>query len=767
MKIIFDARATCVLSNDQFLEQLPMEQLLKLREKTTIVWCSTSGLEEEEEEEGDDLELDDYQPEDIAFLQYTSGSTGKFILHSSVYVYYNFYSHSFTVAYPHTLRARMNTCTYTYTHMHARTHTHSCSGSPKGVMVTFSNLQHNLEHIIVPCLHATSSSIDVSFLPHYHDLGLIGCYLLVLYLGASGYYMSPFTFIKRPSILVQALSKFRGTHGKAPNFAFELIVSRGFPPDVDLSSVQCLANGAEPVDVGTMKQFQVALAPHGLKRGVARGAYGLAEHTLFATCATDEEAFVTVGPRINCGKPLPAVTLKIVDPETCIEVEEGEEGEIWLHSGSVAAGYWEKEEASVATFEARIAGEPEPSYLRTGDLGSMKDSRLFVSGRSKDLIISRGQNIHPQDIELRMDTLCADEPLRSGRNAAFQYEHTVPANPTVADPNEMGAGVRVRRGVGYVTELRRPGELDQHERTLLAEKLAVHISVEFQVEVVAVAFLGPRTIPRTTSGKKQRSACRLKLANGTLNEIYKWVPKGDGDKLEEASRETSQKPPQRKASKHLKPTAGKSAPLPTTPSHRHKLSLAPPEGTPRSGATMSPATKRRNSLNTLTAVIGQTLGTDQLRPTSNIWTHGCNSILVVQISERLKRELGFAVEPHVLFTHQTPQAIMEKLQRSLLGVPSPDGKEEVKKSPMPRTRCERETTRWQSEAGGDEGEGVWPLDMTEALQLSGVGGGPAVEIASRSRRGGKEEAVIVGMACTFAGKKTQRQYSVPTPNSCV
>ena len=364
-------------------------------------------------------------------------------------------------------------------------------------MPTHASLLHNLQ-LMETTMKTDSSMIEISFLPHFHDMGLICSYLQVLYSGGTGYFMSPFTFVENPAIWIQAFSKYRGTHAKAPNSAFELVLRKGFPEDIDLSSVHYMLDSSEPVYMNTISRFESTLAPYGLRKNSVRAGYGLAEHTVFL-CGAQEEDPVVINGRISCGRPIHGVRVKIVDQETHTEVQEGEEGEIWVRSSSKTLGYWEKENETKEIFQARVYKsnneKSKRSYLRTGDLGFVKDGHVFVSGCAKDLIIVHGRNIHLGDIELRVES-----EMRPGRSAAFEYEYT----PMEEEDSKVQIMQAIRsKGIGYVAELRSPNEHTPAKLHSLSERIAATISLEFQVEVAVLAFIS--SMPQTTSG---RSLCK-------------------------------------------------------------------------------------------------------------------------------------------------------------------------------------------------------------------------------------------------------------------
>ena len=591
------------------------------------------------------------------------------------------------------------------------------AGFPKGVMPTHANLLHNLK-LMAAVMQTDESMVEVSFLPHFHDMGLICSYLQPLYSGGKGYFMSPVTFIENPGIWIEAFSRYKGTHSKAPNFAFELVLRKGFPGDIDLGSVRYITDGSEPVYTETITRFESALAPYGLKKNSIRVGYGLAEHTVFLCGAQDQDP-ETVNSRISCGKPTMGVTVKIVDPETRSEVPEGIEAEIWVHSESKAIGYWEKEDETKHTFQAQLVNDSTRSYLRTGDLGFIKQGQLFVSGRRKDLMVIHGRNIHPSDVELRLESQL--DALRAGRCAAFEYEYICTSFQDTIPT----------RGVGFVAEIRFPEQHTPSDLHLLAEQVVATITLDFQVEVPVVVFIRPRTMPRTTSGKRQRLQCKKQLIAGLLSEIYHWSKFKISPHSDATPHNT--KPHTSVLPSILEPESElEKSDFPTSPNTPNAVALNSQRKTKKSpsvtseisrkGVSPCKSPKRRSSLDTLTATVSTILGVT-LQPHSNIWAYGCNSLKAVQISQILQAEFGFTVEPHVLFTHQTPKALLEKLTRNLLSAESPEKKEKERiqgkglRLPVPQPQLSKD--------------------------------GPQPTSSSRHRN---EDIAIVGMACCFAGK---------------
>jgi hypothetical protein len=503
-------------------------------------------------------------------------------------------------------------------------------------MPSYNSLLHNLE-TMKQIMKTDSSMVEISFLPHFHYMGLVCSYLQPLYHGGTGYFMSPSTFVQNPGLWLKAFSMYKGTHAKAPNLAFELVLKKGFPDNLDLSSAHYLVNGSEPVYDETIQRFESSLAPSGLKRNTVRAGYGLAEHTMYLCGVWDKEDPTIASGRISCGQPTAGVTVKVVDPDSLREVPVGEEGEIWVNSESKALGYWEKKEETQKVFEAKLDNFSDRTYLRTGDLGFIKNSEVFISGQLRDLIIYNGRKIHPNDIEMRIES--SFYALRSGRTVACQLKG--------------GSEVQCNE-VTYVAELRSPKGFSTVEFQSLAMKIASIISLDFQVQVEAVVFIQPRTLPLTTSGKRQRTLCKHMLLNKTLEVVYHWsraMPAATVDEVR-ANADSDTSSPKPIDDKKVRPTRKDQMML---KSERRK--------------STSPLPMHRKSLHTITARMSDVLGV-QLQPDSNIWEYGCNSVKAIQLSQCFQSEYGFAIEPHLFFTHQTPLALMGKLQRCLLSVTS-------------------------------------------------------------------------------------------------
>jgi 8-amino-7-oxononanoate synthase len=419
-------------------------------------------------------------------------------------------------------------------------YTSGSTGTPKGVMLSHENLLHNSLRIM-QAFEITRSQSGVFWLPSFHDMGLIGGILVPLYGGKFNVLMSPVAFLQKPLRWLQAIAKYRATISGGPNFAYELCVRKTTPEQraaLDLSSWSLAFNGAEPVRAETLDAFAEAFAVSGFRREAFYPCYGLAESTLMVTGgmkfekpvirgfdATSLEtgtavsrAATAAGVRrlVGSGRELDGQDVHIVDPQTCEALPPGRVGEIWVAGPSVAQGYWNRPEESQATFGAMLAQpaaaepgaavsrwQPNPGpYLRTGDLGFFEDGELFVTGRLKDLIIIRGRNHYPQDIERSVEEACG--LVRAGSVAAFAVDH------------------EGRERVVVVAELER-GKREAAEMAAAFEAIRSRLAKEHEVAAEGIVLVRPNSVPKTSSGKIQRHACKRQFLDGTLEVIEQHV----------------------------------------------------------------------------------------------------------------------------------------------------------------------------------------------------------------------------------------------------
>ncbi|WP_328483767.1 fatty acyl-AMP ligase [Streptomyces sp. NBC_00377] len=392
-------------------------------------------------------------------------------------------------------------------------YTSGSTSAPRGVVVTHGNLMDN-ERVITERMGHTPDVIAryggemfVSWLPVYHDMGLIGPVLNTLYLGVTATLFSPLHFLQRPDRWLTAVSRYRPHTSGGPNFAYELALKHATPAlldTLDLSSWQVAFNGAEPVRAATLRRFSETCAPAGFRSEALYPCYGLAEATLMVTGGTvgappvllESGAGDADTAAVGCGRPGEGVTVVIADPEAAQERPEGEIGEIWVRSASVAKGYWRNALATRESFRATLPGH-EGRFLRTGDLGFLRDGELFVTGRLKDLMVIDGRNHYPQDLELSAET--SHPALRPGCTAAFSVDSGDAGERPVLiaelAPESVGESEKI-------TDLIRAAIGDAHG-------LSVH----------DVVLVHPGTIPKTSSGKIQRRASRTAYLDATLSPV--------------------------------------------------------------------------------------------------------------------------------------------------------------------------------------------------------------------------------------------------------
>ena len=399
-------------------------------------------------------------------------------------------------------------------------YTSGSTAAAKGVMVSHGNLVEN-SALIARGFGSEEGFQGVSWLPLYHDMGLIGSVLQTIYRGGTCAMLSPVAFLQRPIRWLQAISDAGASISGGPNFAYDLCVRKIAPEQkagLDLSSWTVAFNGAEPVRAETLDRFAEAFAPCGFRREAFLPCYGLAEATLMVAggpplmarrivsvsgagiernevrpAAPDE---ANARALTECGPVGDGQTVVIADPETRLRCAAARIGEIWVAGPTVAQGYWNRPEATEETFRARLADSGVGPFLRTGDLGFLQEGRLYVTGRLKDLIIIRGRNVYPQDIE--WTTHQAHPALRTEGGAAFAVEIAGEERLVIVQEAE-----RVR------------GE----EAEVVARAIRQAISEQHELDVYAVCLIKPLSLPKTSSGKVQRHACRDGYLAGTLETI--------------------------------------------------------------------------------------------------------------------------------------------------------------------------------------------------------------------------------------------------------
>ncbi|WP_327426718.1 fatty acyl-AMP ligase [Streptomyces sp. NBC_01236] len=409
-------------------------------------------------------------------------------------------------------------------------YTSGSTSAPRGVMVTHGNLLDN-ERVITERMGHTPDVIAeydhelfVSWLPVYHDMGLIGPVLNTVYLGVTATLFSPLHFLQQPQRWLTAIDRYRPHTSGGPNFAYELCLKHATPElldGLDLSRWKVAFNGAEPVRAATLRRFTETFGVAGFRREALYPCYGLAEATLMVTGSTVETPPALVeaagtGPHagaadaaaVSSGRPGPGMIVVIADPERQEPLPEGEIGEIWVAGASVAKGYWRNTLATRETFRATLK-DREGRFLRTGDLGFLRDGELFVTGRLKDLMVIDGRNHYPQDLELSAEM--SHGALRPGCTAAFSVDSAVDG----AVDSAVDGGVQGEQPV-IVAEMAPEAAGDSDKITDLIRSA---IGEAHGLSVREVVLVHPGTIPKTSSGKIQRHASRAAYLAGTLSVV--------------------------------------------------------------------------------------------------------------------------------------------------------------------------------------------------------------------------------------------------------
>ncbi|MGL6225813.1 MAG: aminotransferase class I/II-fold pyridoxal phosphate-dependent enzyme [Thermoguttaceae bacterium] len=402
-------------------------------------------------------------------------------------------------------------------------YTSGSTGTPKGVVLSHGNLIHNSRLIQLGFEH-TRHDLGVFWLPSYHDMGLIGGILQPIYCGRPNVLMSPLSFLQSPFRWLAAITRYRGTTSGGPNFAYDLCVRKireNQIDQLDLSSWKVAFNGAEPVQAETLETFARKFERCGFKYEAFYPCFGLAEATLMVTggYVAEPPCIRTFNPDsisnarpvqvsstekharrlVSSGRNMIDQVVWIVNPETGQLVEEGTIGEIWVKGPSVAQGYWQSPETTKTVFRAKISPTGEGPFMRTGDLGFFCEEELFVTGRIKDLIIIRGVNVYPQDIEATVQRI--DPNLRVNSGAAVM----------------IGEGNDEHLVVVQELERRFKGELIS-----LFETVRKTVALEHELIVDSIVFVKSGSIPKTSSGKIQRHAVKTAFLDGTLTAIEFW-----------------------------------------------------------------------------------------------------------------------------------------------------------------------------------------------------------------------------------------------------
>lgn len=397
-------------------------------------------------------------------------------------------------------------------------YTSGSTSAPKGVMLTHGNLLSNME-TIARAFGAGCDSRGVSWLPMYHDMGLIGSVLTTLHIGATTTLMSPLDFLKRPITWLRAISEARGTHSGGPNFGYELCVQKTTEEErasLDLSSWEVAFTGAERIRPDTLDRFVHAFGRFGFRRSSFYPCYGLAEATLIVTggprstvpevrcydahelehrrAVEADEGAAAARSLVACGTALHDTAFEIVDPETMRACADGEIGEIWVFGPGIAQGYWNRSELSARVFGVTTDELGPRTFLRTGDLGFRHGGALFVTSRLKDLIIIRGKNHYPEEIEISVER--SHPSVRPGCCAAFSIEQDGEEQLVIA-VELARAAVSARPDVAQIRGAIRQAIAEVHE-----------------LRARDIVLLKAGSLPKTSSGKIQRHVCKQSFIGG-------------------------------------------------------------------------------------------------------------------------------------------------------------------------------------------------------------------------------------------------------------
>ena len=416
-------------------------------------------------------------------------------------------------------------------------YTSGSTAEPKGVKIAYRNLLHNLE-AIHRCFRHSTQSRGVIWLPPYHDMGLIGGVLQPLFGDFPVTLMSPLMFLQNPLRWLKAISRDRATTSGGPNFAYDLCV-RKFKPEqlrgLDLSSWQVAFNGAEPINHETLSSFAETFAPYGFDYSAFYPCYGMAEATLIISGGSKHTAVVTKTVRgkaleqnkietaddneshprtlVSCGRSLFDQKLAIANPETLISCKPGEVGEIWVSGASIAQGYWRQPQIGEATFNAYLKDTQSGPFLRTGDLGFIDRGELFFTGRLKDMIVIKGRNHYPQDIEKTVQEITSW--IRPSCVASFSIElHGEEKLIVLAEVERTyWSKNRAKDANGRSTDKEMISVKD------LTQSIRREVSKNHDLQVHTILLLKPGSLPKTSSGKIQRHACRAEFLADNLEGL--------------------------------------------------------------------------------------------------------------------------------------------------------------------------------------------------------------------------------------------------------
>jgi acyl-CoA synthetase (AMP-forming)/AMP-acid ligase II/acyl carrier protein len=521
-------------------------------------------------------------------------------------------------------------------------YTSGSTSQPRGVIVSHGNLLHNLELISegfgISSTDPTPTTA-VFWLPAYHDMGLIGGILMPLFVGGTSHLLAPAAFLQRPHLWLETLSRTKAAISGAPNFAYELCTRKISPQqrdELDLRRWKIAFCGAEPISAEALNAFAETFEPAGFRKEAFYPCYGLAEATLMVTggkgagelrtLRADKESLAKnklaaahngdpSQTLVGCGKPLGNQDVLVVDPQSFEQRGEGAIGEIWVRGGSVASGYWNHPEELWQTFGGRLADGSGP-YLRTGDLGAFHNGELYVTGRAKDVIIIRGRNLYPQDVERTAQE--AHEAVDQG--AAFAV--------SINGHEQLVVVHQVHR------EHRR-GDLAPVVRAIRAA-----IVEEHEVDPYAIVLLRPGALPLTSSGKVQRGRCRELFEANQLDELTRSVHAGAGDNAN---------------------AGGASLHQDARPNFLDRLNDYRPE-------TLAVEIQQW-----ILAWLAERVEMDaaELTPTAAFTELGMDSLTALELNVEFEKVLGIRLPPTAALSFPTPEALSRFLAESLLGMNPP------------------------------------------------------------------------------------------------
>lgn len=480
--ILQNAQTDIALTNSETMQGLE-RQLEVATELQNLHWIVTDTIDDRA---ASGWHQPNVSQDDLAFLQYTSGSTAK----------------------------------------------------PKGVRIAYKNLLHNLE-AIHRCFRHSPQSKGVIWLPPYHDMGLIGGVLQPLYGDFPVTLMSPLMFLQNPLRWLKAISRYQATTSGGPNFAYDLCV-RKFKPEqlegLDLSTWEVAFNGAEPINHQTLTKFTETFAPYGFDYSAFYPCYGMAEATLIISGGSNNAAVVTKTVQgkaleqnkivtakideshphtlVSCGRSLIDQKLAIANPETLVSCKPGEVGEIWVSGSSIARGYWRQPEITEATFNAYLKDTQEGPFLRTGDLGFIDRGELFFTGRLKDMIVIKGRNHYPQDIEKTVEEITSW--IRPSCVASFSVE--------IKGEEKLIVLAEVERRYWSINRSQAKSQTKTASDAIisvkeLTQQIRREIAKNHDLQLYTALLLKPGTLPKTSSGKIQRHACRTEYLANTLEGL--------------------------------------------------------------------------------------------------------------------------------------------------------------------------------------------------------------------------------------------------------